>query len=372
MPRFAFALPIAPHKWGEWIEAATDIPLHQSREHRHFLLNHGIYREKIWVQRGEGTPDTTLVLWDLDDVDKAFAHQFDDDHERWLRSHVLGDIHGLDPERFDVPRPEVLSGTTIQATATSETQTLFALPIPEGGEAAVRAVLERVEQGDLTEPHRDFLAQAEIHEEWIWLQPPTLGLPALLMIHWIGDDPSRAMASLTSSEGDYARVMRDVLFRRLVGLPPTTVAAWTADLVLSMHVRRSDLGGPDLRRSATRAMELLTSGRARKLASYLSPDVCTVREDGVEVLGPTAAIEAILEAMAERSQTRPMTVHDVLVGESRVLGLLGPPEPSAGVPVLAVMLRYEGREIVTVQLSAMVSSASLLRSPSHTRPPSHT
>ena len=236
---------------------------------------------------------------------------------------------------------------------------MFALPLPEGAEPAVRALMHRVEDGDLQEPHEGFLARASIHEEWIWLQPAIGPMPALLLVHWIGDELPNAWRQLAEGSDAYSRVLRDSLFTRLVGLPPRQVSGWVNDLVLQMHVRRSDTAGPDLRRRALRLLGALVAGRRTEMELALTPDASGVREDGHGVHSPSEVLAALEAAMRARDEGGGLLVRDVLA-DTRVLGLLGTADATSGRPLLAVLLTFESSKITHVHLSSVVPSSSLL------------
>ncbi|CAN5395727.1 hypothetical protein BH23ACT9_BH23ACT9_18000 [soil metagenome] len=52
-------------------------------------------------------------------------------------------------------------------------------------------------QAILADAHSAFLTDASIREEWIWLQQQRKDTPALLLVHWIGDDLTVSWERLT-------------------------------------------------------------------------------------------------------------------------------------------------------------------------------
>lgn len=315
MPRFAYALPCEPSLVPEWRAAAQHLMGQGAKDHRALLLDRGIFRERVWTQTGEGTPTVSLFLWDCDDVDVATKPPTPDssEHERWLFDTAIGTFHGQDVATFCFPEPEVLSGTTTMATAAAGTQTMFALPVPPAGTTAVRKLIERVEQGDLTESHSAFLTDASIREEWIWLQQARADLPAMLLIHWIGDDLAGAWDRLTHTGDDaYARVLRDALFTLVVGLAPDVVAGWDIDQVLAMHVRRSDSGEPHTRYLAARVASGVTRRRWDVLERLCTPRVSLADR---QVATPRQAVDVLAAAIPDGVPT----VLDTLVSDRQIL-----------------------------------------------------
>lgn len=347
MPRFAYAMPIAPGRAAEWRLDASELLGVGAKDHRAFLLDRGIYRERVWTQMGRGTPDLTLVLWDCDDVDVAtrLPGPLATEHERWLFHTVIGGYHGQDPESFTFPEPEVLSGTTTMATAAAGTQTMFALPLPEAGVGAVRQLIDRIEQGDLAEAHSAFLTGASIREEWIWLQQARADTPALLLIHWIGDDLTVAWERLTQVREDpYARVLRDALFTLLVGLAPGVVAGWEIEQLLAMHVRRSDSAVPPATRLAERIGSALTRQRWDVLERVCRPEV-TVHDPEARQVPAAQALRHVRDAMAGL----PGALCDTLVSDRQILCVLAPGSQQPGT---ALLFGVEDGMVSSVQVVA--------------------
>ena len=333
MPRFAFAIPFLPAEAERAREAAAQISAARAGEHRSYLLDRRIYKERWWLQTGRGSPPLSLTLWDCDDITAVTApsERGGTSHERWVAEEILVATHGVDPHTFTLPIPELLSGTTIRATAASETQTMFALPIPEEGLDAVRTLITRVEQGDLADAHQQFLADASVHEEWIWLQPPTERAPALLLVHWIGDDLDDAWQRLTFVGTDpYARVLHQALFTRLVGIPPDDVARWHIEQLSVMHVRRSDGEDRSRRRLGQRFFRSLLGGNVDSLARTLDSRV-SLHANGLSVEGIAAVRDALVAVLGDPAE---LSATDILIGETHVLGLL----ERGGTPTHQVML----------------------------------
>lgn len=323
MPRFAFAVPFLPAEAERARLAAGEISAARAGAHRGYLLDRRIYKERWWMQTGRGSPPLSLTLWDCDDIAAIRSPTpRGTPHERWIAEEILAGIHGVDPTGFTVPIPELLSGTTTRATAAAETQTMFALPIPTEGMDAVRTLIGRVEHGDLAEEHRRFLTDTSVREEWIWLQPPTDRAPALLLVHWIGDDLDDAWQRLTFVGTDpYARVLHQALFTRLVGIPPDDVARWNIEQLAVMHVRRSDGEDRSRRRLGQRFFRLVLGGRWDALGDTLHDEVTltTARGEVSGIPAVTAALRSVLDDPEDLVST------DILAGERHVLGLLGGP-----------------------------------------------
>jgi hypothetical protein len=346
LPRFAFALPCRPERQDAWHAAAEELMAAQASAHRQFLLDRGIFRERIWSQAGPGTPPLTLVLWDCADVDLAtrLDSTSPTSHERWLFDAVVADFHGQSAHDYALPEPEVLSGTTTASTASAGSQTLFALPLPDGAEAAVRELMDRIEQGDLAAAHAEFLTAASIREEWIWLQEARDGTPALLLVHWIGDDLDHAWERLTDVGDDaYARVVREALFTLVIGLPPATVAAWDVEQIVAMHVRRTDSDeGTSTRRVAARLANTLEKRRWEVLARTCAGTV-VVHEDGHDAVGgPAELVDVVRSAVADCAGEV-----DVMVGDSTVLCVLRSEVPA---PTTALLFGLQGSQVTGLRV----------------------
>lgn len=328
MPRFAYALPCDPERAPAWRAAAQRLMGHGAKAHRSFLLDRSIFRERMWAQAGTGTPPLTLVLWDCDDVDVATrlpargggSGGGGGDHERWLFDTVIGDFHRQDPATFAFPEPEVLSGTTTMATAAAGTQTMFALPIPPEGIPAVRQLIDRAEHGDLADAHRNFLTDTSVREEWIWLQQAREDTPALLLVHWIGDDLATTWDRLTHvGEDPYARVLRDALFTLVVGLAPDVVSGWDVEQVLAMHVRRSDSGDDRARHLAPRIGVALARRRWDVLQRACLPKVQVHGDDGApRMVTPEEVVGTVIAGLPDG----PLALADALQSDRQVLCIL--------------------------------------------------
>lgn len=322
MPRFAFALRRPPADVDVLRTAARSLLGDQAPAHKAFLLERGIVRERVWSQSGAGSPPLVTVLWDCDDVEEATRLEGVTAHERWLLR-LLGDPG--EPPR----RPELLSGTTVRPTDAGSAQTLTAVPLAEGSETVVRAVVARLEDGDLADAHRSLLVRAGIREEWIWHQPAGAGLPPLVLLHWIVDDPSTAWQVVAEDDDPAAAVLREEVLGR-GPVPPEVIADWDVEQLLAMHVRRSDSGDPPAGRLASRLQLGLSRGRWDALARACQP---AVTSGGAQV--PAAvAVDRIRDVVGDDG----CPVVDVLVGSHHVLCLLRRP----GDPTTAVLATVRG------------------------------
>lgn len=349
MPRFAFALPLPRESQDAWRRGADELLTSRANDHRRYLLRRGVYRERVWLQWGRDCPDVTMVLMDCDDVDRATkipTGQHPDAHARWLRETFVGELHGLPDDAFAFPRPEVLNGRTLRATAASNAQTMFAIPVPDGRLEALRDMMRRVDGGDLEEDHERMLTVAGVHEEWAWLQPAGLGLPPLLLLHWIGDDLvlswQRAMAAETNT---YRAALLEVMSLRSRPREATELD-WNLDQVVAMHVRRSDTGRAGAQLLATRLGSALSRRRWDVLADVLSP-TATVRGGGGRS-GPAVGSEEVLRVVRDHLGEGDLVVTDTLVSETQILTTM---EDSSSHPDgLAVLFAVERGTITSIRL----------------------
>lgn len=309
MPRFAFALRRPSADVGVLRTAARSLLGEQAPAHKAFLLERGIVRERVWAQSGEGSPPLVTVLWDCDDVEEAARLEASTPHERWLLQ-VVGD-----PAEAPA-RPELLSGTTVRPTDAGSAQTIVAVPVEGGAEAGVREALARLEDGDLADAHRALLTRAGVREEWIWLQPAGAGLPPLVLLHWIADDPATAWQAVAQDDDPAAVLLREQVLGR-GAVPASAVADWDVEQVLAMHVRRSDNGDPPASRLAARLQLGLSRGRWEALARACQPQVAVAGER----IPAAAAVDRVRAAIGDDGSP----VQDLLVGSRNVLCLLGHP-----------------------------------------------
>lgn len=117
MESFAvFVFPIAkPDEWREFVESASNGE--RAAPHRAFLKRLGVTREHVhhqWSPAG----DLMVLVWEGLDQDAADAAMGDatenpqSDHERYLATHVVPEIHGVDLTAG--PPPEMRRVATIE------------------------------------------------------------------------------------------------------------------------------------------------------------------------------------------------------------------------------------------------------------------
>ena len=349
MPRFAFALPYAPARVDAWDEVIAELTTERVSDHRRWLLDRGIFRERLWVQRGADAPPVALVLWDCDDVATAIrscAHEDRSAHERWMIEVLSTQSDGDGGEAFALPRPEVVSGTTTQATAAANAHVMFGLAVPDEGVDALRTLVERIEVGDLARPHAEFLARVGISEEWLWLQPPHAGLGWMLLGYWIGDDLHEVWGHLAVGEDTYARVVRQALLGLLLDLDPGDVARWDLDQVAVLHVRRSDSSPTPLSGQTQRLRAAVVDGRWGPLERVLAEEVEVTAAGTTHRLDAAAACARLAEHVGVRAAGEALTSTTAIL--LPLTGTADPPAQAAGALLAAVV----DRRITSVQVIA--------------------
>ncbi len=341
MPKFAFALPLRPGSQEDWRHAAHELLTERAKDHRASLLDRGIFRERVWLQHGHDCPLATMVLWDCDDVTRATTMGptgNSDAHARWLTRTFLAGFHGQDPAGFALPRPEVLSGRTVRPTGASNAQTMFAIPVPDGGLPALRGLMARAEGGDLDEAHRRLLLDSGVHEEWTWVQPASPGLPQLLLLYWIGEDLVLAWKRMmTAEDNPYLQAFLTILSNRR----PEERAVeldWQVEQVMAMHVRRSDGGDERVRRLATRLGSALSRGRWDLVADALSPDA-TVLGAPTQARGSADVLQVVRQQLGDGD----LVVTDTLVSDTQIIATIGDQD-------LAVLFGLDSGAVTSVRL----------------------
>ncbi len=315
------------------------------------MLGRGILRERMWAQTSCDLPDLTLVMWDCDDLDVATrppAKTARSAHEDWLFYTVLGTYHGQSLPTFRFPQTEVVSGTTTQATAIADTQTMFALPVPPEKLSTVRQLLDRLDSGDLMRSHAEFLELADVREEWVWLQHARDDLPDMLLIHWTGDDLPGAMERMTGTESPLADMAR--AFSEGLGMRIERAAQRTSEPLFAMHVRRSDSFELGVKQTASRVLMAARRGRWDALESLLDAQV-TVKDGRsgggrAPVRTMTRGEAASLLASVVAGHGPELRSTDVLAGEDALVLSIG--TDGAGTPGLAIVMGVADRTIHSV------------------------
>jgi len=103
---------------GAWQEFIQEINTGaRAEEHRAFLRRGGVQTEHVFHQQ---TPmgDLAVLVWEGVDPEQLGTHMADlmqnpaSDHERYLRDHVVGKIHGVDLTHGAPPPAQRLSSST--------------------------------------------------------------------------------------------------------------------------------------------------------------------------------------------------------------------------------------------------------------------
>ena len=117
METFAVAVfPIAkPDEWRAWIESIDSGE--RADAHGKFLRRQGIKREHVRHQTSPAG-DVMVLVWEGIEQDRVAAILADlqnpqSEHERYIATHVIPDIHGVDPSAG--PPPLVQKDATIEA-----------------------------------------------------------------------------------------------------------------------------------------------------------------------------------------------------------------------------------------------------------------
>lgn len=118
MEKFAVSvMPVADVEgWKQFCEEATSGD--RATDHQNFLRRGGVTAEHIFHQR---TPmgDLMVLVWEGVDQNAAANHMGSvleapqSDHERYLRDHVITEVHGIDPDQPPPSPPERIASTTL-------------------------------------------------------------------------------------------------------------------------------------------------------------------------------------------------------------------------------------------------------------------
>jgi hypothetical protein len=109
--------PIAkPREWRQFCESIQTGE--RADAHREMLDRLGVSREHIFHEQTPG-PDTMILVWEGVDQEQAVEAMADviekpqSEHERYLVSHVIRDLHGIDPSAG--PPPQIEKIATVEA-----------------------------------------------------------------------------------------------------------------------------------------------------------------------------------------------------------------------------------------------------------------
>jgi hypothetical protein len=114
--------PIAkPREWREFCESIETGE--RSGAHREMLERLGVTREHIFHQKAPAE-DVMVLVWEGVDQEQAaegmgeLIKKPQSEHERYLVSHVVRELHGIDPTAAPPPQIEKIASVETQRVAT--------------------------------------------------------------------------------------------------------------------------------------------------------------------------------------------------------------------------------------------------------------
>ena len=114
--------PIAkPREWREFCESIETGE--RSGAHREMLERLGVTREHIFHQKAPAA-DVMVLVWEGVDQEQAaegmgeLIQKPQSEHERYLVSHVVRELHGIDPTAAPLPQIEKIATVETQRVAT--------------------------------------------------------------------------------------------------------------------------------------------------------------------------------------------------------------------------------------------------------------
>ncbi|TML50728.1 MAG: hypothetical protein E6G21_08980 [Actinobacteria bacterium] len=114
--------PIAkPREWREFCESIETGE--RSGAHREMLERLGVTREHIFHQKAPAA-DVMVLVWEGVDQEQAaegmgeLIQKPQSEHERYLVSHVVRELHGIDPTAAPPPQIEKIATVETQRVAT--------------------------------------------------------------------------------------------------------------------------------------------------------------------------------------------------------------------------------------------------------------
>jgi hypothetical protein len=114
--------PIAkPREWREFCESIETGE--RSGAHREMLERLGVTREHIFHQKAPAA-DVMVLVWEGVDQEQAaegmgeLMQKPQSEHERYLVSHVVRELHGIDPAAASPPQIEKIATVETQRVAT--------------------------------------------------------------------------------------------------------------------------------------------------------------------------------------------------------------------------------------------------------------
>lgn len=243
--QYAFAHPVLPERMEEYRKIASDMEGMRAPEHQRFLREHGIHRERVFLQRLPSGGGMVTVDWDCDDVHRALELTAgNSEHGRFIRDEILIRCAGIPEEAFanDLAMlPNELVGSVTALPGEALTSVAFTMPIlPDRVEDWLDWAAE-LDSGTERLDYQEYLRNAGVHAETVFFQQATQpGAKAMAVFVRECDDPVASLSYLGHSQDDVAVKMR-AMIEDMCGIDLLTAPDPDIELVAAGHVRRADM-----------------------------------------------------------------------------------------------------------------------------------
>lgn len=243
--QYAFSHPVQAEWLEDYRKIVAEIEGQMAADHQRFLRDHGIHRERIFLQRLPDGSGIVAIDWDCDDVHKALNLADDpSDHARYLREEILIRCAGMPATLFDgstsiMPNDRVLAAEGLAGEAL--TSIAFTMPVrPDRVEDWLDMCAEMQNGSDRAE-FQEFLRKAGIHSEQVFFQPaPAPNRSAIAIVVRACDDPMSSFV-YTQESTDSAAIKMRTMIETMTGFDLAAIPMPDIELVGSSHLRRSDV-----------------------------------------------------------------------------------------------------------------------------------
>ncbi len=325
MVEYAFAHPVARDKIEDFRKLAAELEGERHDEHRRFLLEQGVHRERVFLQRMPEGPALSLLHWDCDDPAQTLRWaELLSPHAQFIRDRIIKEIAGV-PEEVIAAGGGMSVNEQIMDAAGVPGQALttyaFALPIVPGKEDAAIAIGREATTGAGRTDFATFLLEAGIHRERAWIQRAPDGSPgpSLVIVVRDCDDPQTTIERGLRGTSGWARRLQDEILPDIHGVDFSDRVPRPNELVSMTHVRRSDAAQDPVKALLLRGYEAFGRGDFDALAQVMAPDVSWTTVGDNPIAGTYEGRDDVFgffgHLFEETAGTLRVNVEEVLVGD---------------------------------------------------------
>ena len=324
MVEYAFAHPVLRDKIEDYRKLATEMEGERHDDHRQYLLEQGIHRERVFLQRMPQGPALALLHWDCDSPARAMRWEDEPSpHGQFIRDRIIRDVAGVPDQAMTGSMPVNEQVLDVQGLpGVGLTSYVFALPIREGREEdAIESARAVSAGGTAHEDFVDFLRECGITRERVWIQPAMPGTPgpSLAIVVRDCDDPQATIQVSLRSSSAYARRLQDEILPEIHGVDFSDRLPRPNELVALTHVRRSDAEQDPVKALLLRGYEAFGTGDFDTLSQLMAADVRWTQVGDNPMSGTYVGRDAVFahfqRLFEETAGTLTVDVDEILVGQ---------------------------------------------------------